>query len=183
MPNYVANKLKIYCPDIETINRMKKLLFINDEDCKQIYSMEAFLPRPLAFSEKGNFDLKWNRIFWGTKWDALQSEIILNDDTIIIRYNTAWNPNSIWVQHFCQYIFELADYGNDEKLQSIKVEHRYWELGQSMGGIVEWYVNPHFNYKCYNSCEEYAKQHDLQLYESILKMKCGQNTYVQIKYK
>jgi len=172
MPNYVTNKLIIYCPETETMEKIKKLLFAFNIENTQIYSMEVFMSKSRSFSYSENL-LIWNWNRRGAKCDAIDSDIYENDDTITIIYKIAFSPNSTGVELFCSYIdSQLSHFSQEEKQESIKMQLWYWELGLDFGRITKWSPETEFENKhYYNSSLGFAIEHDDKLYESILRLK------------
>jgi hypothetical protein len=169
MPNYVGNKLKIYCQDSSTMAKIKKMIIENNNDPEPKITMEILLPRSMAFADADTYDLKWNCAVWGTKWDMLHYSIIESGQTLTIYYNTAWSPNRGWVEVLCCYIDHYLGYNWEQKDIKLSVEHRYSDYVSDFGGIVEWTPGDKFQYTHYDSYLEYLKEHDKEGYQMVLK--------------
>jgi len=50
----------------------------------------------------------WNTTNWGTKWDVAESTIgFMDDDALIVSYDTAWSPNINWVEQVSKMFPDL----------------------------------------------------------------------------
>ncbi len=167
MPNNVSNKLEIHCEDEKTMDKIRMMIFDEDENKKQIFTMTKMLPLPARFSGKkeyNDFGYDWCRAIWGTKWDVYDESIYESGDTIIIYYQTAWSPNDNWVWLLCLYIQKtLTQLKSDGRLL-ISVKLQYHDYFGDFGGIMEWVPFDNPKHQSY-SFMEYAKLHDERLYE------------------
>lgn len=101
MPNHVENKLKII-GDIEQIQKVKNFLKGKwDDGTDKNIDFNNITPMPKWIFNKNlreadeekygkeNCWLEWSRRNWGTKWNAYESNLKDEEDTI--RFSTAWN--------------------------------------------------------------------------------------------
>ncbi|MCX6255112.1 MAG: hypothetical protein NTV31_11630 [Bacteroidia bacterium] len=167
MPNHVTNRLEIYCEDEKTMGKIKMMIFDEDENKNIIYTMRKMLPLPAKFSDTqgyNDYGYDWSRAIWGTKWDVYDASYEESGNTLILHYDTAWSPNSHWVEFLCMYIQKTLWRLDSENTPSIFVKHQYYDYMGDFGGITEWgpFKNPVTkNY----SFIEYAKLYDKNLYE------------------
>ena len=167
MPNHVRNKLEIHCEDDKTKDKIRMMIFDEDENKKQIFTMSNMLPLPARFSGKteyNDFGYDWCRAIWGTKWDVYNESIYESGDTIIIYYQTAWSPNDNWVVSLCLYIQKTIMHLKSEDRPNISVKLQYYDYMGDFGGIMEWVPFHNPTPKSY-SLMEYAKLYDAGLYE------------------
>jgi hypothetical protein len=143
MPNYVTNKLTILSNDEKIMDKIKKVLLVENNNGTKSVTMSKLLPPP-----KDNCDIAWSRAAWGTKWDMFNSSINVNDkEKLYVSYDTAWCPNAIWIMTLCRYIQSLIDYMLCEKLPDITVEHHYYDaLCGGFGGFLKWSPNSEIVY-------------------------------------
>jgi Ferredoxin-like domain in Api92-like protein len=170
MPNHVSNKLEIHCEDNKTMNKIRMMIFDEDENNKQIFTMSKMLPLPARFSGKkeyNDFGYDWCRAIWGTKWDVYDEGIFDSGDSITIYYHTAWSPNDNWVESLCIYIQKTITHLKAEDRPSIYVKLQYHDYLGDFGGIMEWVPFDNPKRQSY-SFMEYAKQHDAGLYECAI---------------
>jgi len=171
MPNYVSNKLRIQCNDIDIMKKIKGLIFINDENGSMQYSMEKLLPMPQGYSDQPGYSQyghDWCCAVWGTKWDICGSKVKDSGHTITLYYDTAWRPNDGWVETLCKYIdtvvCKLMNAGNI----TLQVEHDYWEIGLGFGGKLIWKPQEDVKYH-HTDIWEYAYLYDRPFYENLIK--------------
>ncbi|HLN20923.1 MAG TPA: hypothetical protein VK213_07525 [Bacteroidales bacterium] len=167
MPNHVTNRLEIHCEDEMTIDKIKMMIFDEDENKKRRFTMQKMLPLPSIFSGHAGYSkygYDWCRSIWGTKWDVYNANVNESGDTIILCYDTAWSPNDHWVEFLCMYIQNSLWVLDAGKTPSIFVKHQYYDYMGDFGGITDWvpFKNPvTSNY----SFLEYAKIYDKALYK------------------
>jgi hypothetical protein len=170
MANNVGNKLTIKCQDSDIMERIKKLILRNDKNNNQEFTMEILLPRSMAFADEEHYDLDWNKAIWGTKKDVMDYSIIYSGCTLTLIYNTAWEPNSGWVETLCCYLHHYL-FGSPKKSTcNLEVEHRYSDYPGNFGGIVYWKPGIEFAYKHYESYMEYLRNHDSNAYDEMLEV-------------
>ena len=187
MPNHLRNRLEIHCEDTKTMDKIKMMIFDEDENKNQIFTMNKMLPRPTRFSDSEGYNeygYDWSRAMWGTKWDVYECDIFESGNSITIYYHTAWSPNANWVELLCQYIQETLCLRKREEVPPISIELHYYDYPGDFGGILQWvpFSNPTKNHY---SFMEYAKLYDKELYECFSdvedKMKQGNNDIIVIK--
>lgn len=171
MPNHVTNKLEIHCEEEETMDKIKMMIFDEDQDGTRIFTMEKMLPMSTKFSgpqEYSNYGIYWCRAMWGCKWDVYDCSISESSNTIIIYYQTAWSPNDNWVEFLCLYINKTLEFRKKEDIPNITVELNYYDYPGNFGGKLEWgpFTSPKSNTY---PIMEYAKLHDKVLYDSLSK--------------
>jgi len=178
MPNNVRNRLEIHCEDEVTMDKIKMMIFDEDAESNQIFTMRKMLPLPERFSgpyEYTNYGIYWCRAIWGTKWDAYDVSISGSGNTIIVYYHTAWSPNDNWVELLCHYISRVIGFREKEETPNITVELKYYDYPGDFGGILEWVPNTNPKSKSY-PVMEYAKLHDTVLYDNLLKFETSIDT-------
>ena len=151
MPNWCNNFLKV-SGDIHELNKFKELTLVMDDN-ELKFTMEVLHPTPAnLLTETGANPgwYSWRVDNWGTKWDVAESCINVNDDEYLeITYDTAWAPNSPFIQYaakaFPTLSFSLAyeepgmDFcglyevtGNDEELLEGTLEYEDEETGRAV---------------------------------------------------
>ncbi len=187
MPNYVRNKLEIHCENETIMDKIKMIVFDEDENKNKVFTLQKMLPRPEKFSsQKGysDYGYDWSRAFWGTKWDITDYNICESGNTITLFYSTAWSTNDNWVESLCLYIQKTLPNGVSENPIAVSIIHRFYDIVGSFGGIMEWVPGIRPDYKVY-SVMEYAKLHDQKLYHVLLlleeKNKSGNDDIIVIK--
>jgi len=168
MPNYVNNILKISCDDDKILEKIKALMFTIDSEGELNYTMEKLLPMPKEFSDiegYNDYGYNWCCVMWGTKWDVCDPEVLLSGNTIRIHYETAWSPNTEWVESLCKYIKWML-YAIDDQ-PTIELVHEYSEIGMNFGGILEWSPDKKFKYHEY-SLMEYAYLYHKDFHDSMV---------------
>jgi len=63
----------------------------------------------------------WRMDNWGTKWDAIDSKVELDDDELVITFETAWGPPTEIVKALCEKYPDVeieADYMLDSNIES-----------------------------------------------------------------
>lgn len=108
MPNYCHNTLSFHGDD-KTISELRSRIITS----KNLLTFERILPTPNEIVDGSNSMEELNRLEekygynnwydwrihnWGTKWDATNSEIILEDqNNLKICFDTAWSPPMTWL--------------------------------------------------------------------------------------
>jgi hypothetical protein len=94
MPNWVYNSVIISGDEDklhELFNKWSKPLESDDDER---FSFQNIIPRPLE-EEKNWYD--WNCTNWGTKWDACEPDEYWDNDSLELKFNTAWDkPDPIF---------------------------------------------------------------------------------------
>mgnify|MGYP000633798648 CR=1 FL=1 len=142
MPNWCMNDLRI-SGDTEEILR-----FIEDNKTDGEFCFKTLFPEPEYANPEDWYE--WRVQNWGTKWDVAESCIELNEDTHLeISYDTAWGPNSAFIQYaakafptlsfslayeecgmgFCG-LYEVT--GHDEDLMEGELEYQDEESGRAV---------------------------------------------------
>lgn len=141
MADFIRNTLTITCKNNEIKNKIKKMIFRTNDKNEQEFSMTKLLPVPEGISENpgySEYGYDWCCTVWGTKWDARYGRIFESGDTIIIYYDTAWDPNIPWVDTLCRYIRCASyDYKKFERGE-ISVTHFYCEEYVETGTEMKW---------------------------------------------
>ena len=149
MPNWCSNFLKV-SGNIHELNKFKELTLVH-KDNELNFTMEVLHPTPEdKLQESGSNPgwYSWRVDNWGTKWDVTESCINVNEDEYLeITYDTAWGPNSAFIQYaakaFPTLSFSLAYEeagmgfcglygvtGNDEDLLEGELEYQDEESGR-----------------------------------------------------
>ena len=131
MPNWCDNNLTV-TGDAEAIKRF--VADITNED-ESIEILKNLVPFPMeleggdildhngnavgqAFTDDG---YSWCLRNWGTKWGDCETEITVNDDYLVLRYQTAWSPALAGIERISR-LFPTLTFQTDwveEGLQSI----------------------------------------------------------------
>lgn len=182
MSNDVYNKLIIQCNDVEILNEIKQLIFINDKKKKQIFTMRKFLPLPkqnynrFGFYYAGNI---WRISIWGTDKDADTLEITEKEKTIVISYVTANSTNVTWVGLLCLFIENICSCKGLEESSSIVIKFSYEDPGMDYGGIFIWEPFKEPFHKEY-SYEEYANAyHELKMVDLTIGLITGTKSNIE----
>lgn len=88
MPNWVYNSVSLHAPT-EQLRDFYDTLCVQDGDKEPAFSFQAIIPRPTEEDENW---YNWNSTNWGTKWDAGDGWVELEEDYLSIRFDTAWSP-------------------------------------------------------------------------------------------
>ncbi len=140
MPNHVTNRLEIHCEDEKILNKIRMMIFDEDENNNKIYTMQKMLPRPARFSDNqgyNDYGYDWSRAIWGTKWDVYNTKIEETGSTIILNYETAWSPNSRWVECLYMYILTNLNPYISDNTYNTTLKHTYYDYIGDFGGITE----------------------------------------------
>lgn len=87
MPNWVYNELTLTSVSEEESRKIREELAGGEDG--DVISFEKILPRPVDEDDWYN----WNIANWGTKWDAVRSEIIKDEGGVLTyKFDTAWSP-------------------------------------------------------------------------------------------
>ena len=172
MPNHVTNRLEIHCEDKITMGKIRMMIFDEDENKKQKYTMSKMLPLPVRFSGSkaySDYGYDWCRAIWGCKWDVYDDSMYDSGNTITIYYQTAWSPNDRWIELLCLYIQETFIHLRKEDRPSVSVKLQYYDYMGDFGGTMEWvpFKNPK---RQQYSFMEFAKLYDNDLYEWAIDM-------------
>jgi len=141
MASHVRNRLEINCCDAETMKKIKMMIFDEDKDKNQIFTMNKMLPLPVIFSGSQNFIIPhyhWCHAMWGTKWDVFESRIIESGSTITIYYLTAWGPNANYVDLLCRFIQSTLILKRPKTTPPISIKLHYYDFDGDFGGIFKW---------------------------------------------
>jgi hypothetical protein len=131
MPNWCDNNLTI-TGDAEAIKRFVADITNEDESItilKNLVPFPAELEGPeitalggevvgRAFTDDG---YSWCLRNWGTKWGDCETEITVNDDYLVIRFQSAWSPALAGIERISR-LFPTLTFQTDwveEGLQSI----------------------------------------------------------------
>ena len=99
MPNWCLNNLEVRSDDLTLINKFK--LALNSEGL-----FHSLKPNP-----SGDWDYGWSVENWGTKWDV-GSDVIqviqMEDDRIIVEFDTAWGPPRGFLECLEELGFEVT---------------------------------------------------------------------------
>lgn len=91
MSNWVFNKMYVY-GEKQKLKEFKDYVAAKD---KSVISFEKMIPRPNDTSSwaKGNVPgwYKWGLENWGTKWDAWDTELTIENDHLFYQFITAWS--------------------------------------------------------------------------------------------
>ena len=135
MPNWVYNSVVISGDEDklhELFNKWSKPL---ESDSDERFSFQNIIPRPI---EEENNWYDWNCEHWGTKWDACEPDEFWDNDSLELKFNTAWSqPEPIFeaIADVCrEHGFGLTCYFEEEQGWGGE-----WELDAEGGwDMVEW---------------------------------------------
>lgn len=112
MPNWCENTIKVYGENKGNIER-----FFNDFK-KKGFGGCLPMPKELHTKPKDSKDSKeritkygadnwydWAMNNWGTKWDVNleEDEVIIDESSQILSFDTAWSPPDIWIAYASKY--------------------------------------------------------------------------------
>jgi len=105
MPNWCRNNLTIESSDSKLIEKFKLAL-----DSDGLF--QTIKPNPT-----GEWSYAWSVENWGTKWDVRGDEvnvIQLDDDRIIVEFDTAWGPPISFYEYLEELGYEVSAMYNEE---------------------------------------------------------------------
>lgn len=165
MPNWCDNTLHI-SGDKEQLELFKQKSIIRSGKNLDIFVMDGTIPMPqeLAIVEDVNEEemaerknkygfsdwYNWRHENWGTKWDAHDSNIDIEEDSISIYFLTAWSPPENWLKKVAEMYplltFDLAYMETGEwyagrtivKDKFIQEDCGYPKMVDEWGNEVEW---------------------------------------------
>lgn len=126
MPNWCENSLTIRGPK-KALDAFKETLnTVDAHGEKTEFSFHQTVPQPDNIL-KGNISMEamaegqakgqdnwynWNITNWGTKWDASDPDVVVDDKKVTITFQTAWAPPKEWMasasKKFPELTFEIA---------------------------------------------------------------------------
>jgi hypothetical protein len=150
MAELIRNRLIITCQDTELRNKIKEVIFMNNEKNEKIFTMEKLLPMPEGFSDAigwNDFGYEWTYAVWGAKW-VENSYISESGYSISINYDTPWVPNLFWVEALCRYIdYVSREFVCDKEVrENISITHTYYPEYEGLGTKMEWKPDIGFSY-------------------------------------
>ena len=98
MPNWCYNKLVVSATRKSDLYDFVEKMGCEDEEGNQCeFTFNALVKRPK--SEEGNW-YDWNVNNWGTKWDASEPSVYVNDVDykVDVTFDTAWSPPIEWLE-------------------------------------------------------------------------------------
>lgn len=149
MSEFVKNKLMVKCNNTDIRNNIKNMLFTEDENQNQVFTMQRLLPLPKDLPDPGEYQLlgsDWRIAIWGTKYDALGCKISGNSDTISISYETADDPNMKWIEALCRYILVMSSLEVYNDNVKVSLTHSFYRLIDDAAGKLEWTPGNGFRY-------------------------------------
>lgn len=138
MPNWCFNQLEIVGSNTQLLNALELL----KEEGKKELTFNIAKPQPhnLYKDSISSDDVEklnaagipnwydWNIYNWGTKWDACNSYIDLQDEFLDITFETAWSPPIGW-------FYALVDRLKEKKID-VRVLLKYHEEGMGFCGSI-----------------------------------------------
>lgn len=110
MPNYCSNYIRIKGNHdfIKSFQQACKLPDSNNESCPFSFNQTVPIPSDQtelnALMNKKNINiLSWGTpeiILWGSKWDAVDPNVIYGLNQIFIQCETAWSPPIAWAKNY-----------------------------------------------------------------------------------
>lgn len=122
-------------------NKIKKMLFIEDDNQNQVFTMQQLLTLPKELADPERYQLSeydWSIAIWGTKYDALGCKISGNSDTISISYETADDPNMKWIEALCRYILVMSSFEVYNGNAKVLLSYYFYRLIDDAAGKLEW---------------------------------------------
>lgn len=128
MPNWCSNSVTVTHSNPEMLERLananKDALFANFFPVPQELCVEAHLgaddaqlsPEIRAIYEQNLLKhgvrhwYDWCIAHWGTKWDAAECDIMRQDGTVYLSFDTAWGPPIMWYNSMINLGFEIQAY-------------------------------------------------------------------------
>ena len=108
MPNHVINEIVF-----ENVNLFQKRKILKKVFKDNRVDFEILVPAPINIwygnvgkNHEETFPdnhLNWARNNWGTKWNAYESEIVKSQNSLTIRFKTAWSPPYGWIVALFNY--------------------------------------------------------------------------------
>ena len=127
MPNYSHNTLTVRCNEKKVSKcefiEFQRVNIMHDENSDFTgLSFAGLLPMPKdyvpsdeeweKYGKDSPIEYIWNCEYWGTKWPPVTNRITLNDNELIIMYDTAWAPGEEWLNEiaaiYCNLSFEFS---------------------------------------------------------------------------
>jgi hypothetical protein len=110
MPNWCTNSLSVTAENKEDLTQFLEKVRGEDESGNlQEFTFHSLVPRPK--SESDNW-YDWNIGNWGTKWDANDAYVSIEEEYAYFSFDTAWSPPIEWVRAvapmFPELTFELT---------------------------------------------------------------------------
>lgn len=144
MPNYVDNDMRIYGDKIE-LNKIRDAVAGNGE---AVISFDSIIPQPDDTSEWAE-DIfpgwyNWNIKHWGTKWNALYTDLSEEDDHLFYQFTTAWSPpfpiydNLFETYPRVKYIIKSWDFMSGWAYEMVVENGKYTNLIREDTDIISW---------------------------------------------
>jgi hypothetical protein len=142
MPNNVTNKIEFFCGNEVGWDIICKITKQRAESIE--IDFNTLIPRPIyiymgEISNKDKEDFgentwySWSRKNWGTKWNAYDTIIAVNDDKHSILFDTASSVPYPFIIAFAQTF-------------NLKFTYKYFCEGHNFWGVEEWEVGRRINY-------------------------------------
>jgi hypothetical protein len=117
MPNHCQNKLIITGDNKELFSLVN---FVKSEDSDFDFN------KVLAYdSSNESTEYEWRITYWGTKSNAIQPVLFVEDKKVIVNFDTAWSPS-----------MEIAGYLS-QHFPSLLFIHKYEEVGLDFSGYIK----------------------------------------------
>lgn len=106
MPNYVTNTLVVRGPKA-AVRSFYDMNRAEGDDATRVLTFERAVPFPkewsnhqkygaVGFCEKDTW-YDWCPEHWGTKWDAINPTVVIEDECLTYLFKTAWAPPVPWL--------------------------------------------------------------------------------------
>lgn len=97
MPNWCSNVLEINGDNEDIQKFYNENRIEEDDDENDIQKTELSFRNSVPFS-KGSWDYNEAVQIWGTKWDASDVEVNIEEDNLTYNFQTAWAPPREWLE-------------------------------------------------------------------------------------
>lgn len=134
MSNYCNNYLNI-SGSIEEINSLLNAVRGKNSEKERCFSFQEIIPCPMGW------DYDWCCKNWGTKWDAVDPEVLIGENNATFYFESAWTPPTPVIKALTKMY------------PSLRFDHEYWEPGDVYYGH-EIYENGDITFSYIPSCDE-----------------------------
>lgn len=160
MPNWCQNRIVIPKEKFKDFKRKfmsDRLAKPNDNGVRYRFDLNRVLRQP---SKEDCFN--WRSVNWNTRYNALHTAVVFQNDVAEIDFDTAWNPVGEKV------LFEIS------KRLKCDVKHLYYESGCDIYGLDFYSFNED---DCSDNVEKSKTEKGEELYRTVLEEFYGDSDY------
>lgn len=102
MPNWCFNKIDIYTSP-EDRDKFLKMISYTEDECNS--PLNSLIPCPPYFSTQEGFNnggYEWCVKNWGSKWEEVNLDVIVDNDIISVVFDSAWSPPIVGYQRISE---------------------------------------------------------------------------------